>query len=222
MAELVSCWFPLLGDRGRIRGLNTGLKSSKAHCHNNAHPKLSCIPGHWGTISDGFRSTQKDQKVILACFKHMLDPYVEGTQPPLLAMKPRFHHAMPAVGDAVVVQGLPACQGFNGRRSRRGSGGAEAVAWWAYPPGYFMNLGHVFFFGGELWGRLWLWALRFQLWGLWCDHEFLCVAFCSSIAGEWMFIMFILPNMGIHMYTHVYTHNWFRYIPIDGFWSSVC
>jgi hypothetical protein len=85
--------------------------------------------------------------VILACFKHMLDPYVEGTQPPLLAMEPRFHHAMPAVGDAVVVQGLPACQGFNGRRSRRGSSGAEAVAWWAYPPGYFMNLGHVFFFG---------------------------------------------------------------------------
>lgn len=84
--------------------------------------------------------------MILACFKHMLDPYVEGTQPPLLAMKPRFHHAMPAVGDAVVVQGLPACQGFNGRRSRRGSSGAEAVAWWAYPPGYFMNLGHVFFF----------------------------------------------------------------------------
>lgn len=100
-----------------IRGLNTGLKSSKAHCHNNARPKLSCIPGHGGTISDGFRSTQKDQKVILACFKHMLHPYVEGTQPPLLAMKPRFHHAMPAVGDAVVVQGLPACQGFNGRRS---------------------------------------------------------------------------------------------------------
>ena len=112
---------------------------------------------------------------------------------PLLAMKPRFHHAMPAVGDAVVVQGLPACQGFNGRRSRRGSSGAEAVAWWAYPPGYFMNLGHVFCW--ELWGRLWLWALRFQLWGLWCDHEFLFVAFCSSIAGEWMFIMFILPNM---------------------------
>ena len=109
----------------------------------------------------------------------------------------------PAVGDAVVVQGLPACQGFNGRRSCGALQPGGLNCWVVHEFG-------AFFFGGFEGDKS---ALRFQLCGS-GDHEFKPLCSSVQVAGEQMFILPNMTHVYIYIYTYIHihtyhTHDWF-------------